>query len=121
MNKAARGARSHQAGLAAEDIAARAYQARGGAVMARRWRCPAGEIDLIVDDGEMIVFVEVKKSSDFAQAAARLSERQMRRIYTSAEGYLATSPKGLDGHARFDVALVDGQGAVEILENAFGQ
>ena len=115
------GMTGYLAGISAEDIVAMQYVRQGYGVKAQRWRGMGGEIDLIVDDGEMIVFVEVKKSSDFAQAAAQLSERQMRRIYTSAEGYLATSPKGLDGHARFDVALVDGQGAVEILENAFGQ
>ncbi len=109
------------AGISAEDIVALQYVRRGFGVKAQRWRGMGGEIDLIVEDGDVTVFVEVKKSASFAAAAARVSDRQIRRIYTSAEGYLAASPRGMDSNARFDVALVDASGAVEILENAFGQ
>ena len=109
------------AGETAEDIVALQYARRGFDVKDRRWRGAGGEIDLIVQGGDVTVFVEVKKSRDFASAAARLSGRQMQRIYDSAGGYLSRSPQGLDTNARFDVALVDGTGAVEILENAFGQ
>ena len=115
------GAIGYNAGLAAEDIVAARYAELGCGVSAQRWRGARGEIDLIVEDGDVTVFVEVKKSRDFASAAARLSNRQMQRIYASAEGYLASSPGGMNSNARFDVALVNGQGAVEILENAFGQ
>jgi len=111
----------YHAGLAAEDIVARNYSDRGFVLKAARWRGQGGEIDLIVEDADTLVFVEVKKSRDFASAAARLSRRQMQRIYASADGYLGESERGLDSNARFDVALVDQGGAVEILENAFGQ
>ncbi|MGB5734927.1 MAG: YraN family protein, partial [Thiohalocapsa sp.] len=111
---------SHCAGLAAEDIVLRDYRQRGYRVLAQRWRGQGGEIDLIFAFGDAVVFVEVKKARDIATAAARLSERQMQRLYNSAGGFLAGQPNGMNTEARFDVALVNGTGAFEILENAFG-
>ncbi len=110
----------YQSGLSAEHAVARHYQEAGFAVAAERYRSSRGEIDLIVTRGEEVVFVEVKKSASHDQAALRVSERQMARIFGSAQAYLATQPLGQDTPSRFDVALVDGQGAIRILENAFG-
>ena len=114
------GSVSYRAGLCAEDAVARRYERDGYTPRARRWRGPGGEIDLIFEKLGGLVFVEVKKSRDFATAAARLSERQMQRIYASAAGFLASMPLGQDTEARFDAALVDETGAVRIVENAFG-
>lgn len=114
------GAVAFHSGMAAEESVARRYLAEGMDERARRWRGPGGEIDLILGDGERLIFVEVKKARDFAAAAARVTQRQQRRIYASAGAYLADMPKGQDTEARFDVALVDCNGEVEILENAFG-
>jgi len=111
---------SYYAGQAAEDIVANAYLRDGYQPKARRWRGPGGEIDLIFEKLGALVFVEVKKSRDFASAAARISERQMQRIYVSASGFLASMPMGQDTESRFDAALVDSTGRVKILENAFG-
>ena len=115
------GAVGYLAGLSAENIVASQYMRNGFGLSAQRWRGAGGEIDLIMNDGDTTVFVEVKKSRDFATAAARLSQRQIQRLCSSAEDYLAKSPGGMNSNARFDVALVNGQGAVEILENAIGQ
>ena len=115
------GSVGYHAGQAAEGIVAAHYAARGCDVQENRWRSKAGEIDLILRDGATTVFVEVKKSRDFRAAALRVSDRQMRRIYASAGAYLATAPAGLDSESRFDIALVDGRGAVEIIENAYMQ
>ena len=82
-----------------------------------RWRGRGGEIDLIFSEGETFVFVEVKKSRTHAAAAAALGQRQMTRILQSAEDYLGGCPRGLLSEARVDVALVDGQGRVEIIPN----
>lgn len=112
------GSVSYHAGLSAEDQVARDYQRRGYPVAAHRWRGKAGEIDLVARDGEGFVFVEVKKSRSHARAAERLSLRQIGRLYDAASEFLAQCPRGLSTMARFDVALVDGQGRVEILENA---
>ena len=114
------GSVSYHAGQCAEDIVSRVYCREGYAQLARRWRGPGGEIDLIFEKRGALVFVEVKKSSSFATAGARLSERQMQRIYASAGSFLATMPNGQDTESRFDAALVDATGRVEILENAFG-
>jgi len=114
------GATSYHAGLSAEDQVAAEYSRRGCPARARRWRGTAGEIDLIVQNGDGLIFIEVKKSSNFARAAERLDRRQMNRIYTSAAEYLARMPRGQDTAARFDVALVNQTGEIEIIENAFG-
>lgn len=115
----ARGAVSHYAGDAAEQRVAQDYERRGHAIAARRWRGAAGEIDLIVRDGETVVFVEVKSSRTRAQAAAALSARQMARLCASAEEFLAGEPAGGLTEMRFDVALLDASGGLEIIENAF--
>jgi len=110
---------SYEAGLAAEDIVARNYAEMGFSLREKRWRGPVGEIDLIFEKAGALVFVEVKKASDFARAAARITSRQIERIYASAAGYLGTMPLGQLTESRFDAALVDSRGAVEIVENAF--
>jgi putative endonuclease len=110
---------SYHGGLAAEEIVARDYAARAHRVAARRWRGKSGEIDLVMRDGETVVFVEVKKSATFAVAAQRLGRRQMDRICASAGEFLAGEPRGQLTDVRFDLALVDRRGAVNVIENAF--
>ncbi|MCL6282929.1 YraN family protein [Ruegeria sp. 2012CJ41-6] len=118
---ARRGYRNHRAGDAAEDRIASAYNDLGFAVVERRWRGAGGEIDLILRGPGGLIFAEVKQSRDFAQAAAALSARQMRRIFAAAQEFLAEEAMGQDTEARFDVALVDQMGRFQIIENAFGQ
>lgn len=115
-----RGARARRAGEAAEEIVARHYENRGYTVAERRWRGQGGEIDLILQGPDGLVFVEVKHSSTSAAAAQRITPRQAERIYASAGQYLENEPQGQLTPVRFDAALVDGTGAVEIIENAFG-
>ena len=112
------GSVSYHAGLSAEGQVARDYQRRGFPLVQHRWRGKGGEIDLVMRDGDGFVFIEVKKSRSHARAAERLSARQIRRLYDSASEFLGTCPMGLNTPARFDVALVDGMGRIEILENA---
>lgn len=115
-----RGQMAYLSGEAAERRIAQDYERRGFAVAGRRWRGSGGEIDLIARKDGGVVFVEVKKSRDFAAAAERLSRRQMTRICASAGEFLAGEPAGQMTDVRFDVALVDAAGAFEIIENAFG-
>ena len=75
---------------------------------------------MIAHDGDGLVFVEVKQSSDFDRAAARVSPRQMKRLYAKAEEYLDQMPNVFLTDVRFDVALVNALGEVRIIENAFG-
>lgn len=117
----ARGAVSHYSGEAAEQRVAQDYQRRGCTVAQRRWRGAGGEIDLIVRDGGVVVFVEVKSSRTRAQAAAQLGARQMARLCVSAQEFLAGEPAGGLTEMRFDVALFDASGSLEIIENAFAE
>lgn len=108
--------RAYFGGLAAEEIAARLYADEGGQVVATRWRCPGGEIDLIVAFPGLIVFVEVKARRDHGAAAGALSPAQWRRLEAAATVYLA----GLTGapDCRFDVVLVDRTGRPDRIANA---
>jgi putative endonuclease len=110
---------SYAAGHAAELRIARDYESRGFRVAQHRWRGRSGEIDLITKDQDGVVFVEVKQSRSFERAAERITPRQIKRICSAASEYLAGEPDGQLTNVRFDVALVDGRGACQILENAF--
>ncbi|MGR3639978.1 YraN family protein [Alterinioella nitratireducens] len=108
---------SYLAGLSAEDQVARDYARSGHVILSRRWRGAGGEIDLVVERDGVVIFIEVKKSRDHARAAERLSQRQLRRIFLSAEDYIGTLPDGANTNARVDVALLDAQGRICILDN----
>lgn len=120
MNKENAGRQAYLAGASAECQVAADYERRGYTLKAQRWRGTAGEIDLIFNGGDEIVFVEVKKAGSFAKAALRISERQQHRICVTAEEYLGQEPRGLLTPMRLDAAFVNAQGEVRVLENAFG-
>jgi putative endonuclease len=106
------------AGLAAEDAAARWYEARGGRVLARRWRAPEGEIDLVVETSEAIAFVEVKTGAGATRRDA-ITPRQWARLEAAALRYSMTHQTG-ETPLRFDAAFVGPDGAVAVVENARG-
>jgi len=112
-----RGSTAFHNGMAAEDIAARAYEARGGTVLARRWKVAEGEIDLIIDLEGVIVFVEVKARKTMAAAMGALQPMQQARLVACAEQYLAKTAT-LNKACRFDLAAVDHVGRIEMIENA---
>jgi putative endonuclease len=113
-----RGRMSFHAGLAAEDQVSQLYDRSGRPVIARRWRGSVGEIDLIAREGDVVVFIEVKKSATHAQAAEHLTYRQQQRIMATASEFVGGEPRGQLTDMRFDVALVDALGRIEIIENA---
>jgi putative endonuclease len=92
-------------GRRAETFAAWYLRLKGYRVLARRYKTPVGEIDLIVQRGRRIAFVEVKirESHDEAMLAVTVASR--RRIARAASLWLAAHPaaNGLD--LRFDVVL----------------
>ena len=110
---------AYHAGLAAENQVARLYVRSGREIAARRWRGSGGEIDLIARDGAEVIFIEVKKSRTHAQAAQHLTPRQIARIYDTAAEFLGGEPRGQATDVRFDVALVDQFGRIEVRENVF--
>lgn len=119
QSRKTRGLTNNLAGHAAEASVARHYEARGISICARNWRGITGEIDLIGRDGDVVVFVEVKQSRTHDLAATHISDAQIRRIFATVDEFVAFEPKGLLTDVRIDLALVDGQGRIEVVENAF--
>ncbi|MBL4690208.1 MAG: YraN family protein [Rhodospirillales bacterium] len=93
-------------GQFAETIAVWYLRVRGYRVLARRFRCRAGEIDIVARRRRLLVFVEVKARRHLAAAADALRPRQAARITRAAEAFVQAhrSLAGLD--QRFDVILV---------------
>jgi putative endonuclease len=118
-NRSSRGRMNYHAGLAAEEAVARMYEDRGIAICARRWRGLTGEVDLVGREGDQVIFVEVKQSRTHDLAASHVSPAQIARIFVTVDEFLAGEPKGLLTDVRIDLALVDGQGRIEVVENAF--
>jgi putative endonuclease len=114
-----RGMRNNLAGHAAEASVARHYEDRGIPIAARNWRGSGGEIDLVGRDGDQVIVVEVKHSKTHDLAASHVSPAQVARIFRTVEEFLGTEPRGLLTDVRIDLALVDGLGRIEVIENAF--
>ncbi|MGA9993728.1 MAG: YraN family protein [Thiobacillaceae bacterium] len=108
-------------GKFAEGRAADHLKAQGLNLVARNVRSRFGEIDLIMRDGEVLVFVEVRSRtrSDFGSAADSVTPAKQRRIVLAAREYLARQ-RGLPP-CRFDVVTLDGaQNNPVWIKNAFG-
>jgi putative endonuclease len=118
--RVARGQISHFAGQAAELAVSRDFERRGYRLLQHRWRGRGGEIDLIFQDGDGIVFVEVKQSKTHDSALESLRPAQVRRLLAAAEEFLGFCPKGSLTPMRFDVALFDQWGQIQVVENALG-
>jgi len=97
----------HALGRRGERAAARFLKRRGCRVLARNYRCPAGEIDLICADADMIVFVEVKTRSgtDVQDPQEAIHPSQWRRIESAAR-YFRSARSAHDRPCRFDVVTV---------------
>lgn len=108
-------------GAQAEALAGAHLQAAGLKLVARNYRCPPGEIDLILDDRGTLVFVEVRyrRSSAFGSPAESVDARKRARILAAARHYLLAQ-RG-DPRCRFDVVAITGGDAprVEWLQDAF--
>lgn len=93
-------------GRRAERLAAWRLRLAGYRVLARRYRTPVGEIDLIARRGRRLVMVEVKARPTEALARQAVPERQRRRIAMAARRFLAANPRYRDHAVRFDVVAV---------------
>ncbi len=114
--------RSNQAGgVAAEAAAAAALEADGWAVLGRRLRTQAGEIDLVAQRDGLLAIIEVKRRARLADAALALGPRQRARLIGAAEILLAAYPSWGATGVRFDVLLVDATGTVRRIADAFRQ
>lgn len=101
-------------GAAAEALAADYLQARGLTLVERNYRCRGGEIDLIVKDGDTVVFVEVRlrRNDKFGGAAASIGASKRARLKYAARHYLAHL--GREPNCRFDAILLTGLEASRI-------
>ncbi len=115
--KVQRGRQAFQKGVLAELAVERLYHERNAKVIGRRVRTRGGEIDLILETKDEVIFVEVKARRSLEEAAHSVSRRQIDRIGTAALDWLEQQHR-LQSAIRFDVALVDRYGTVEIRENA---
>src|SRR5438309_8730813 len=74
-------------GLSAESRAAAYLIAKGFRILARRWRSPLGEIDIVARRRDLLIFVEVKARASLDEAAESVTGRQKRRIVGAAEAW----------------------------------
>ena len=93
-------------GLSAESRAAALLIAKGYRIVARRYRSPVGEVDIVARRGRVLIFVEVKARNRLDDAAESLLPRQQRRIAAAASAWLAEHPDDAESHIRFDAVLV---------------
>jgi len=106
-------------GLSAESRAAMLLIAKGYRIVARRWKTPLGEIDIVARRRHSLVFVEVKARERADEAAEALTERGKSRIVAAAELWLAHNPDDARRNIRFDVILVTPGKMPRHIANAF--
>ena len=108
-----------QRGLSAESRAALLLIAKGYRILARRWKTPFGEIDIVARRRRGLVFVEVKARGSVDEAVEAVTERTKRRIVGAAELWLARHPRYANRGIRFDVIVVTPGKMPRHIVNAF--
>jgi putative endonuclease len=92
-------------GRRAETLAAWFLRLRGYRLLARRFRTPVGEIDLVMRRGRTIVFVEVKQRPSETEALEAVTAKGRRRIARAAQYWLAGHPAAAGLDLRYDVVV----------------
>jgi putative endonuclease len=92
--------------ISAESRAAAFLIAKGFRILARRWRSPVGEIDIIARRRALLIFVEVKARDQLDDAAWSVTDRQRLRIAAAAEAWLARYADDRIRDIRFDAVLI---------------
>ena len=95
-----------QTGLSAEARAVAWLTAKGYRVLARRFRSPYGEIDIVARRRNLLAFVEVKARATLDDAAWAVTPRQQQRIINAAQAWLMTHPEHAEFELRFDAMLI---------------
>ncbi|MBX2856902.1 MAG: YraN family protein [Rhodobacteraceae bacterium] len=108
--------KAEQWGRAAEEEAARLYEAQGAEITGRRVRTPAGELDLIAEFPGLIIFIEVKARRTVEQALYALTPTQRARIAAAADSIAAERAPQTD--FRIDLVALGADGRLTIVENA---
>jgi putative endonuclease len=99
---------SKSAGAAAEELALRHLQQNGLTLIARNFRCTRGEIDLVMRDGDAVVFVEVRarRSAVYGAGAETVDQRKQAKLCAAAAVYLQQHPRDAGRPCRFDVVAI---------------
>ena len=105
-----------------EDVAASFLQDRGYSILERNWRCEIGEIDLIAQHKESLVFVEVKTRSTnyFEEPQDAVKPKKIKLLLSAIDYYVIE--KDLDVEVRFDIIAIihqNKQTKITHLEDAF--
>jgi putative endonuclease len=95
-----------QTGLSAESRAAAYLMVKGYRILAKRFRSPYGEIDIVARRRNLIAFVEVKARASLDEAAYAVTPRQQQRIVNAAQAWLMAHPEHADFDLRFDAMLI---------------
>ena len=93
-------------GISAEGRAAAYLMVKGYRILARRFRSPYGEIDIVARRRNLIAFVEVKARASLDEAAYAVTPRQQQRIVAAAEAWLMAHPEHAVFDLRFDAVLI---------------
>jgi len=106
-------------GVAAERRAARFLRRQGLKLRTANYRTRRGEIDLVMEDGATLVFVEVRQRSSlrYGDGAESISAAKRRRITAAASQFC--QHHGTDCPCRFDVVSIDAEGGVDWIRDAF--
>ena len=102
------GRRAYTAGIEAEARALAYLQQQGFTCIAERYRNAYGEIDLIVGRKDELRFVEVKLRAKLTDSLHALSERQQKRLWQCAQGFLAEQPSYAQYAMQFDLIAIAG-------------
>lgn len=111
-------------GRLAEDLALARLETAGLALLARNYRCPPGELDLLLLEGETLVVAEVRyrEGASHGSAAESVDGAKQRRIVRATQHFLQAHPAHRRRPLRFDVMAVTGSQeppAVEWIKDAF--
>jgi putative endonuclease len=111
--------RAYRSGVFAETLAALLLRLKGHRVVARRYKTPVGEIDLVALKGKRLAFIEVKRRKTAEDAAWTVPAKQRRRIVRAAQYWLAGHPNFAGHDIAFDVVLAAPWAWPRYIENAF--
>ncbi|QTR50506.1 YraN family protein [Candidatus Thiothrix anitrata] len=108
-----------QRGSNTEQLACEHLQANGLRLVQQNYRTRSGEIDLIMRDGQLLVFVEVRyrKTQRYGGALQSIDPRKQARIIRTAQHYLQY--RAPNAQVRFDVVAVEGDNGINWIKNAF--
>ncbi|WP_297834056.1 YraN family protein [Pseudomonas sp.] len=114
-----------QAGREAEAFALQHLQREGLSLIAQNWLCKRGELDLVMLDGDTVVFVEVRyrRHTGWGGALESVDVRKRKKLVIAAQLFLQTTSRWADSPCRFDVIGINGNPGKEPsfnwLKNAF--